>query len=494
MSSDERLVKRATQGDPRAFEAIYQRYQQDLYRFCLAMVGNRQDAQDALQNTMVKVLRALPGEKREIQLKPWLYRIARNESVETLRKRHDNAELEPHQAVAVGVTETAEARERLRTLLADLEQLPERQRAVLVMRELSGLDFDQIGAAFETSPAVARQTLYEARLSLRQLEAGREMRCADVMKEISDADGRVTRRREIRAHLRDCAECRSFRDDIARRHEDLAALAPLPLAASAALLQGVLGKGVASGSAAAGGGGLASGVGAGAGHAMATSAIVKSAATVAVAAVVGVSAADRGGLVDVPLPGTNGPGASQEAKPDPSAGGIDSVEAANAAVQGPETAGGQRAREEMDGGSGESQQGKRGAQAQDEAQATRESPSKSQAGQNPPGGGYGRSASERKGRPDGPPAAAGHGQQTAAANKPAHAGTPPGKGESGGSQGSKPGGGRASEQSSAKPEGPPAAKAPPAEPAQGAPADLPGQVENDVGQHGPSVTPPGLQR
>jgi RNA polymerase sigma factor (sigma-70 family) len=132
MSSDERLVKRAKEGDPRAFEAIYQRYQQDLYRFCLAMVGNSQDAQDALQNTMVKVLRALPGEKREIQLKPWLYRIARNESVETLRKRHDNAELEPHQAVAVGVTETAEARERLRTLLADLEQLPERQRAARV--------------------------------------------------------------------------------------------------------------------------------------------------------------------------------------------------------------------------------------------------------------------------------------------------------------------------------------------------------------------------
>ncbi len=112
-------------------------------------------------------------------------------------------------------------------------ELPERQRAALVMRELSGLDFAEIGAAFGSSAAVARQTLYEARLSLRQLEAGREMRCADVMRELSDADGRVTRRRDIRAHLRDCADCRAFRDEISKRQEDLAALAPLPVAASA---------------------------------------------------------------------------------------------------------------------------------------------------------------------------------------------------------------------------------------------------------------------
>jgi RNA polymerase sigma-70 factor (ECF subfamily) len=57
VSSDERLAQRAANGDRRAFEAIYKRYHQDLYRFCLAMVGNPQDAQDALQNAMVKVLR-----------------------------------------------------------------------------------------------------------------------------------------------------------------------------------------------------------------------------------------------------------------------------------------------------------------------------------------------------------------------------------------------------------------------------------------------------
>jgi RNA polymerase sigma factor (sigma-70 family) len=170
--SDDRLARLAAKGDEAAFEAIYRRYRQDLYRFCLAMTGNAPDAQEALQNTMVKVLRTLPGEEREIKLKPWLYRIARNESIETRRRRRHGALLEGEgePAALAGVAETAETRERLRFLLAELAQLPERQRATLIMRELGGLDFAEIAAAFQTSAASARQTLYEARLRLRQLD------------------------------------------------------------------------------------------------------------------------------------------------------------------------------------------------------------------------------------------------------------------------------------------------------------------------------------
>ncbi|HEY7213700.1 MAG TPA: sigma-70 family RNA polymerase sigma factor [Thermoanaerobaculia bacterium] len=418
---DDRLARRAAAGDQRAFEAIYTRYEQDLYRFCLAMVGNPADAQEALQNTMVKALRGLRGEKREIKLKPWLYRIARNESVDTLRKRRDSVELEPDQAIAVGITETAETRERLRTLLADLEQLPERQRAALVMRELSGLDFAQIGAAFGSSAAVARQTLYEARLSLRQLETGREMPCADVMRELSDADGRVTRRREIRAHLRSCPHCRAFRDDIARRNQDLAALAPLPFAISAGLLRGVLGgQAGASGSGAASAG-LAGTAAAGGGKAIATSAIVKSAATVAVAAVAGVSAADRGGLIDLHLPGGKDGGgearathvtspASKAGSPKEETG--TAVQAGQSAPARPQSAptqpagieGGTGARPDASPGSGQA------------------SP---QAASSPARHGSSRSASDRS-RPPELPAAASHGQQTATAHKSENAPSAPG--------------------------------------------------------------------
>ncbi|MEX2105611.1 MAG: RNA polymerase sigma factor [Solirubrobacterales bacterium] len=308
--SDEGLVRRATEGDRRAFAAIFRRYHQDLYRFCLAIVGNSQDSQDALQNTMVKVMGALPDERRRIQLKPWLYRIAHNESIELLRGRKRADQLDPELA-ALGPQppEQAEQRARLRRLVADMEELPDRQRGALVMRELAGLGFDQIGAALDTTSAVARQTLYEARLSLRQMEEGRELSCDSVTRALSDADGRVTRRRDVRAHLRSCQSCRDFRDELRRRRSDFAALAPLPAAAAAGILQGIVG-------AHASGGGLLGTLGGGAGQLLGTSAVAKSVATVAVVAAVGVSAADRGGLIDVGLPGGGGskavPASSEE--------------------------------------------------------------------------------------------------------------------------------------------------------------------------------------
>ncbi len=493
MSPDDRLARRAARGDQRAFAEIYRRYNQDLYRFCLAMVGNPQDAQDSLQNTMVKVLRSLPGEERSIQLKPWLYRIARNESVETLRKRRDNAELEPHQAAVLGVSDAAESRERLRTLLADLEQLPERQRAALVMRELSGLDFEQIGATFGTSAAVARQTLYEARLSLRQLEAGREMRCNEVMRELSDADGRVTRRREIRAHLDNCPDCRAFRDEIGRRHEDLAGLAPLPLTVSAGLLQGLLGEAAASGGTVVGGGGLAGAVGLGTGKAIATSAIVKSAATVAVVAVVGVSAADRGGLIDVPLPGKSGSTSGQgAAEPQSASGEVDPTAGSDAALQGATP------KQPPGGGAGAGEQGKEGGYGVDgPSQQTRgdaapgKGSSNSQVGLSPPGGGNGRSASEGHGQPEGLPEAAGHGQQTAAANKSANAASPPGQSATGGSQGKAPSG---QAPAAAKPSSPPKAKAPAATDSPQSSVEPSSQAKNDLTPPGQGGTPPGHER
>jgi RNA polymerase sigma factor (sigma-70 family) len=334
--SDDQLARRATQGDQRAFAAIYRRYHQDLYRYCAAIVGNPEDAHDALQNTMVKVLRSLPGEQRRVQLKPWLYRIAHNESIELLRRRRPLEQIDPELAAGgPSAAETADLRQRLRRLIGDLDELPDRQRGALVMRELAGLSFKQIASAFGTSPAVARQTLYEARVGLQQMSEGREMRCEEICCVLSGGDRRMIRRRDIRAHLRACPDCRAFRDGISDRSRDLAAIAPLPAAAAAGLLHGILDS--AHGASGAGVGGAA---GAGvAGKALAGSALVKSVATVAVVAAVGVSAADRGGLIHV-LPGggnqqqreaQSSPGGSDQGAP---ATGQSAGEIGNAAGEG----------------------------------------------------------------------------------------------------------------------------------------------------------------
>jgi RNA polymerase sigma factor (sigma-70 family) len=329
MATDD-LARRASRGDDGALGTIYREFHQPLYRFCLAIVGNHQDAEDALQNTMVKVLRALPGEERSIALKPWLYRIAHNESVDLLRRRRENVSLEATEPkVGEELAAQVETRERLRHLIADLSVLPGRQRETLLMREAAGLGFDEIGAALETSPAVARQTLYEARLGLRQMDAGREMDCRSVTRALSDGDGRVRRRRDIRAHLRDCGECRRFAEEIDSRRTALAAISPLPAAAAAAMLQGLIDGGSVGGAAT---GGAAAGAGAGTGGAgglvgggavksLGTATLLKGAATVAVVATIGVGAADRSGLVQ--LGGNSGSEAPAAAEPkgaDPEAG------------------------------------------------------------------------------------------------------------------------------------------------------------------------------
>jgi RNA polymerase sigma factor (sigma-70 family) len=324
--SDSRLTGRAARGSSDAFEAIFERYHQELYRYCAAIVGNAADAQDAVQSTMVKVLQALPGEERRIELKPWLYRIAHNEAIEIIRRRLPSEEVDAGSLLApAGTADEVLARERLRRLVADVAELPERQRGALVMRELGGLGFEEIGAALGTSAATARQTLFEARLGLRQMDEGREMDCIEAMAAISGGDRRVLRGRKLRAHLRACESCRAFRAEIEDRRAELAMLAPLPAAAVAGLLQSVLGAGGATGAAGAGAGAAAGGgasaagtAGAVAGKSLLGATALKTAAAVGVVVAIGVTAADQRGLIHLGS-GRSGPAPAGKSAP-PSAG------------------------------------------------------------------------------------------------------------------------------------------------------------------------------
>jgi RNA polymerase sigma factor (sigma-70 family) len=324
---DSRLAQRAAGGSNRAFEAIFERYHQDLYRYCAAIVGNAADAQDAVQSTMVKVLQALPGEQRRIELKPWLYRIAHNEAIEIVRRRAPAEEIDADSLLGpTSAADEAIARERLQRLVADVAELPERQRGALVMRELSGLGFEEIGAALGTSAATARQTLYEARLGLRRMSEGREMDCAEAWRAISDGDRRVLRGRRLRAHLRACESCRAFPAEIEQRGAELALLAPLPAAAAAGLLQAVLGGSGAAGAAGAGGAAAAGGgasvagtTGAAAGKSLLTATALKAAAAVGAVVAIGVTAADQRGLIHLGSSHRESPPPARSAPPVPGA-------------------------------------------------------------------------------------------------------------------------------------------------------------------------------
>src|SRR5207302_8015487 len=134
LSSDERLAQLASRGNARAFAALYERHHQALYRYCVSIVRSPEDAQDALQSAFERAFAALRARERDVAVRPWLFRIAHNESISLLRRRRggDRAvdEREPSPQTVEG---TAEERARLSMLVRDLHALGERQRAALIM-------------------------------------------------------------------------------------------------------------------------------------------------------------------------------------------------------------------------------------------------------------------------------------------------------------------------------------------------------------------------
>ena len=246
--SDERLARLAAKGDRAAFGVVFDRYHRELYRYCLSLLRNPDDASDALQSAMVRALNALEGETREIALRPWLYRIAHNESISLIRRRQPaGPDAELHRATSPDVAARAEARAEIGQLLDDIRALPERQRGALVMRELGGLEYTEIAAALETSPAAAKQVIYEARRALFELAKGRDMDCDGVRRMLSDGDGRTARGRGLRAHLRGCSDCRDFQALTTTRRSALSSLLPGMPVGAAALVRGLVAGGGSSG-------------------------------------------------------------------------------------------------------------------------------------------------------------------------------------------------------------------------------------------------------
>jgi RNA polymerase sigma factor (sigma-70 family) len=240
------LAVRIAAGDARAFERLYRLHRAEISRYCATMVRNPHDAEEAFQLTMLAAYRALSaGRGPRGALRPWLFRIAHNECVDILRGRPPVEELTDRHPVAGLLHERVEAREALRQLNDDIAALPLRQRAAFVLHEIDGLPHAAVGEALGTTDLGARQLLHEARTTLEEFHAGRDLACDDVRVRIGRGDRRILRGRGISAHLRGCASCREARAALqgargGRRRRLLVA------AATAAIVAGMVALGVRS--------------------------------------------------------------------------------------------------------------------------------------------------------------------------------------------------------------------------------------------------------
>jgi RNA polymerase sigma factor (sigma-70 family) len=164
---DGRLVSLVRDGYEAAFEEIFRRYGAPLRGYAASIV-TAQRADDVTQEAFTKAYLALRGSDKEIQLRPWLYRIVRNTALTNIRDEPKPAlELDEARAPGMSPEELAEQREEISRLLAGLRDLPEPQRAAIVMRELEGLSHEQIAASLGLSGGAVRQSIYRARRALR---------------------------------------------------------------------------------------------------------------------------------------------------------------------------------------------------------------------------------------------------------------------------------------------------------------------------------------
>jgi RNA polymerase sigma factor (sigma-70 family) len=293
LQSDERLVALTRRGNQAAYEALVGRYQSRLLAFCRHMLGSREDAEDVLQEVFAASFNAMLADERPLNVRPWLYRIARNRSLNHLRRTQAIGVDSMDVHLAEHGTTTADKvhkREEFRQLMEDVQGLPETQRTALLLREIDALSYEQIAEAMETTVPSIKSLLVRARVSLAEAAEARLLTCDEVREELGEvAEGLRRTTAPVRRHLRTCDRCVAFRKSLRETNKALASVMPVgPLLLLKKLLLAHLGTTASAGGGAAAAAG-AGAAGAGAGGAVSASMSVvasKAAATVAAAAIV----------------------------------------------------------------------------------------------------------------------------------------------------------------------------------------------------------------
>jgi len=224
---DERLVDSVRRGDAAAFEAMYDRHSAELLSFCVYMLGSRHDAEDAVQATFASAYRALRSDRRAVNLRPWLFAIARNNCLTILRRRRPWAELNGEPALNGDPLRELELREEIRLMIEGLRALPESQRASLVLAELHGFSQAEIGSVLGVQAEQVKAFICQARSNLISERTAREADCREIREELATARGAALLRGRLRRHLRSCDDCRTYADGVARQRRHLGVLLPL---------------------------------------------------------------------------------------------------------------------------------------------------------------------------------------------------------------------------------------------------------------------------
>jgi RNA polymerase sigma-70 factor, ECF subfamily len=186
-TDDLTLVKRVKSGDQRAFRLLVERYQRKVYSVALGMVKDREEAMDVSQEAFVKVYKYLDHFKGDSSFYTWLYRITTNICIDVIRKRGaakgDAIEFDESVQVDLGEAQIGALGSRLGTnpqksalrkeLAAKIEEalqaVPEKHRAILLLREVEGMSYEDLARTLEIPKGTVMSRLFHARAKVQKI-------------------------------------------------------------------------------------------------------------------------------------------------------------------------------------------------------------------------------------------------------------------------------------------------------------------------------------
>jgi RNA polymerase sigma-70 factor, ECF subfamily len=248
--------------DSTTFTELHRLYEQPLLRYTRSLLRDPHDAADAAQDAWTRAFAALQSSPaRVLSMRSWLFAIARNACMDRMRegRRCAPADIDERMlGASPAPDEVLELRARAREALGDLAGLSARQRAAVVLRDVNGLEGDELARALGIDARRASWLLTDARRSLAEVRSGRRLSCETTRRQLDSARVRT---RAVRAHLAGCQECDGYaRRRVGRRvhlhgiaifvlalparlralgSESLAAAKPLGAIAAATLVAGV---------------------------------------------------------------------------------------------------------------------------------------------------------------------------------------------------------------------------------------------------------------
>src|SRR5215212_9760442 len=180
-AADAELVAAVRSGDDSAFEELYRRYQPRIARFVCAMLHDAARCEDVAHEAFLSALRRMRETDAEINFKPWIYQIARNAAIDSYRRASHAVEVsmdaddglrasDRHRLVGIdgGPDSALVAKERLTHLQGAFDELSDVHTRVLVMRELEGMSYREIGEQLDLTRPAVESALFRAR---RRLES-----------------------------------------------------------------------------------------------------------------------------------------------------------------------------------------------------------------------------------------------------------------------------------------------------------------------------------